>query len=48
MLYSIVGVLFLIAALVVVVYTIYNSMIKESIKIMNNEANKINNNKEEE
>lgn len=48
MLYSIVGVLFLIVALIVVVYTIYNSMIKESIKIMNNEANKMNNNKEEE
>lgn len=47
MLYSIVGILFLIAALVVVVYTIYNSMIKEFIRI-NNELNKINNDKEEE
>ena len=46
MLYSIVGALFLIAALVVIVYTIYNSMIKEFIKI-NNEINKINNDKEE-
>lgn len=47
MLYSIVGALFLIAALVVIVYTIYNSMIKEFIRI-NNEINKINNDKEEE
>ena len=46
MLYSIVGALFLIAALVVIVYTIYNSMIKEFIKI-NNEINKIKNDKEE-
>jgi archaellum component FlaF (FlaF/FlaG flagellin family) len=46
MLYSIVGALFLIAALVVIVYTIYNSMIKEFTRI-NNELNKINNNKEE-
>lgn len=47
MLYSIVGAIFLIAALVVIVYTIYNSMIKEFIKI-NNELNKINKDKEEE
>lgn len=47
MLYSIVGALFLIAALVVIVYTIYNSMIKEFTRI-NNELNKINNDKEEE
>lgn len=46
MLYSIVGAIFLIAALVVIVYTIYNSMIKEFIKI-NNEINKIKNDKEE-
>ena len=46
MLYSIVGALFLIAALVVIVYTIYDSMIKEFIRI-NNEINKINNDKEE-
>jgi archaellum component FlaF (FlaF/FlaG flagellin family) len=46
MLYSIVGALFLIAALVVIVYTIYNSMIKEFTRI-NNELNKINNDKEE-
>ena len=47
MLYSIVGSLFLIAALVVIVYTIYDSMIKEFTRI-NNEINKINNDKEEE
>lgn len=46
MLYSIVGALFLIAALIVIVYTIYNSMIKEFTRI-NNELNKINNDKEE-
>lgn len=47
MLYSIVGSLFLIAALIVIVYTIYNTMIKEFTRI-NNELNRINNDKEEE
>ena len=47
MLYSVVGSLFLIAALVVIVYTIYNTIIKEITRI-NNELNRINNDKEEE
>lgn len=40
MFYSIVGAIFLIIALIVIVYTIYDSMIKEFTRI--------NNNKEEE
>ena len=40
MLYSIVGAIFLIIALIVIVYTIYDSMIKEFTRINNNKEEK--------